>query len=118
MTTTSGMTGDDTGSSTICRKRGFGGLHIFLKSGPVGADWRGAVERLMPSRSTTRILAALALGLSVIVGLAGPRRDGGGRLLGAVAGAGVASADVVPVPVPVPTTLPPLTVTTLPTVTT
>src|SRR5436305_13436199 len=100
MTTTSGMTGDDTGSSTICRKRGFGGLHIFLKSGPVGADWRGAVERLMPSRSTTRIVAALALGLSVIVGLAGPRHDGGrGWLVGAVAGAGVASADVVPVPV-------------------
>src|SRR4051812_25676143 len=119
MTTTSGMPGDDTGSSTVCRKRGFGGVQILLKPHPLGADRGGAVERRMPSRRTTRILAALALGLSVIVGLAGPRDDGRGgrgRLVGAVAGTGVASADVVPVPVP--TTLPPLTATTLPTVTT
>src|SRR3954462_2560831 len=90
-----------------------------LKFRVVPADGKHAVERLTPSRQTTRILVALALGLSVIVGLAGPRHDHD-HLVGAVAGASAASADVVPTtlpPLPVPTTLPPLTVPTVPPVT-
>src|SRR5436305_1444471 len=100
MTTTSGMPGDDTGSSSAAHKRGNPRLEEFpLKSDPACADGRVAVERFMPSRSATRIVAALALGLSVIVGLAGPRHDRG-RLVGVVAGAAPASADVVPTTVP------------------